>query len=79
MRDHAVVHDHGPPGIAQRLLDLLLDHDHGDSESSTHFLERAEQFLADQRGQALQRFVEEQESRLPEQGSRHRQHLLFSA
>ena len=79
MYQDSPLHDQNAPGILKRLLDLLLHHDHGNSDFLAHEQKRFQQLLANQRGQAFERFIQQQQSRTAQKSPRNGQHLLLAA
>ena len=67
------------PGDRQHLVGMLLHHDHPHRAGGYHSRDHAEQFLRDQRGEALERLVEQEQPGIEHQRACDRQHLLLAA
>ena len=79
MHDVAALDDGGAVGDAEDLLGVLLHQDRREALVADDALERAEQFLDDDRREALERLVEQDDARVQNQRAADRKHLLLAA
>ena len=79
MHDRAAFQYHNTIGQPQNLLRILLDDDRADAAGPGDGAERPEQFLDDDRRQALGRLVQQQHLGIEGQRAADRQHLLLAA
>ena len=79
VHDRAALQQQRVLGQRQRDLGVLLHQDDGGAFLGDHLAQAPHQFLDDDRREALQRLVEQQQRRIGHQRARGRQHLLLAA
>src|SRR5262249_29339880 len=78
--DHrAALEDRRPVGDAEHLLRVLLDQDRRHAFVADDAPQRQQQLLDQDRGESLQRLVEQYDARIEDQGAADREHLLLAA
>src|SRR5215470_19495111 len=77
--DTAAFEDHGAVGHAQDLVRVLLDQDGGKTLLAHDPLERRDQLLDDDGREALERLVEQDDTRIEHERAPDREHLLLAA
>src|SRR5262247_3548165 len=76
---HAALENDGAVGDAENFLRVLLDHNGGRALLANDALERNQQLLHENGGQAFQRLVEEQDAGIENERAADGQHLLLAA
>src|SRR6516162_1643460 len=78
--DHrAALDDRRPVGDAEHLVRILLDQDRRHAFVADDATQRQQQLLDQDRGESLERLVEQHDARIEDQGAADREHLLLAA